>query len=367
MSRRPSRAWLTRRRGDAETRLRQGFGGQARAQRLVAIAAVFLLVAGCSRQEPPGPAQASILPPLKPFENKVQYVLAKKIVTGMRQLQGLAVDADGRLLTASADGIGVFNAEGRRAACWKTSAPARCVTAEANGTVWAGLTDRIEAYDAQGRRVSEWGTPGRERGELSYVTGIGVSGMNVFVADAGNRVIRRFDKTGDFINVIGERDPRNEAAGIHGPGRSLDLAVDAEGVLHVANPGRLRVDRYTANGEYLDSWGKPGLDPDAFSGCCNPIHLALGPAGRIVTVEKGLPRIKVHDATGNLLAVLGTDLVPEGAGETDQSAQPGMAPDGSAMMREFFGGVAVDAQGRIYVASPRTGLVYVFEAQETKP
>ena len=97
---------------------------------------------------------------------------------------------------------------------------------------------------------------------------------------------------------------------------------------------------------------------DAFSGCCNPVAMALLGDGRVVTAEKGLERVSVYrerrvgDAmTGVLEAIVAPpDRFP---GEpkicvsTDQCQSCG--PD-----------VAVDARGRVLVLLPCQKAVWVF-------
>jgi hypothetical protein len=42
-------------------------------------------------------------------------------------------------------------------------------------------------------------------------------------------------------------------------------------------------------------------------GCCNPVNLAVTPAGEIVTAEKMVARVKVYSPGGKLLAVIGPE------------------------------------------------------------
>ena len=63
------------------------------------------------------------------------------------------------------------------------------------------------------------------------------------------------------------------------------------------------------------------------------------PDGRIVTTEKGIPRVKVYNAAGEMLAY----VPPETFGA-----------DASGM------DVATGPEGRIYVADPASGLVRIF-------
>ena len=70
----------------------------------------------------------------------------------------------------------------------------------------------------------------------------------MFLADAGARWIRRYDREGNFLNNIGDQ---HRKGGFHIPNGVVDFDVDEQGIVHVANPGMHRVERYTADGEYL--------------------------------------------------------------------------------------------------------------------
>ncbi len=54
----------------------------------------------------------------------------------------------------------------------------------------------------------------------------------------------------------------------------------------------------------MRSWGLSSNGLEGFGGCCNPTDIALLPDGRVVTSEKGLPRVKVYSADGQLLSVV---------------------------------------------------------------
>jgi len=77
------------------------------------------------------------------------------------------------------------------------------------------------------------------------------------------------------------------------------------------------------------SWGisSPGIE--GFSGCCNPAKFTVLPDGRFLTSEKGLVRIKIYSAFGELESV----VVPPEKFNAD-----GNAPD-----------LAVDERGNIMV------------------
>jgi sugar lactone lactonase YvrE len=88
------------------------------------------------------------------------------------------------------------------------------------------------------------------------------------------------------------------------------------------------------------SWGRYGNEIDAFCGCCNPADLAVLPDGRVVTAEKGLPRVKVYRRDGTLESVV--------------AAPEQLSPQPPAL------DVAVDAAGQVYVLDPPARVVKVY-------
>ncbi len=310
------------------------------------LAACAVLAAGCDRPEPeaqPPVAETPASAARPELEPPLKYSLVGTFASGMKGLKGIAVDAEDRMYLAGEQGIKVLSAEGEELSAWRTSAPARCVALGSGGDLYVGLRTRVEHYDSAGNLLAAWGKEGKGRGEFSVITGIAVSGPDVFVADAGNRCILRFDLPGDFIDEIGKRDIEAGTLGLVCPSAYLDCRVDADGILHVGNPGLQRVERYAPDGVLLGFWGEAGMEAERFAGCCNPINIDLMPGGRTVTAEKDIPRVKVYDRGGKMLAFIGPEFFSAEA--------PGLD-------------VAVDSDERIYVADPGDGKVRVFAAKD---
>ena len=55
-----------------------------------------------------------------------------------------------------------------------------------------GVGDHVEVYDRSGKRVAVW----ESLGERAVLSSIAVAEDDVFVADAGNRVVLRYDSDG---------------------------------------------------------------------------------------------------------------------------------------------------------------------------
>jgi len=124
------------------------------------------------------------------------------------------------------------------------------------------------------------------------------------------------------------------------PSPYFDLLVAPDGLLRIVDPGRHKITAFTEGGDLELSWGKPTLEIEGFGGCCNPSHIAMLEDGRFVTSEKGIARVKVHDAEGRFVtAVVGPAGLDTETGPCD---------------------VAVDSKGRILVLDPGRGVLRIF-------
>jgi hypothetical protein len=251
-------------------------------------------------------------------------------------LRGLAVDP-ARLLYAVGDSeVKVFDTAGTLFRRWRTGRPGFAVrwASQKTPAVYVGEEGQVEQFDTQGRLATTW----RDQGRLGLVTSVDVFGEYLLVGDATNRCIRRYDRTGRFINDIGVD---SKARGFVIPNGHVDFAVDPGGVIHATNPGKHRVERYTLDGRLLGHFGRFGgtTDPEGFGGCCNPTNLALAGQGRIVVTEKAPPRVKVYDTDGSLRAIFGTQTFDPNCKNMD---------------------VASDATGGIYVVDTVQLRIHVF-------
>jgi sugar lactone lactonase YvrE len=258
-----------------------------------------------------------------------------------RTLRGLAVAGDGRAVYAVGDSrVAVFDPDGTLLRRWDTTHPGYSVAVDPQGKVWAGQAGQIEIFDAAGVLVDTWHDDQR----LGLVTALGFTAGGVLAADAVARCIRHYDRAGNFRNNIGDR---HRKGGFHIPNGVVDFAVDRQGVVHVANPGMHRVERYTADGELVGRFGRfDGVDPEGFGGCCNPTNVAVANDGRVMVTEKAGPRAKVYDPEGHLLAVVA-------AGEAFDPAAKNMD-------------LGVDDRGRIFVADTIRRRICVFEPVDSE-
>lgn len=278
----------------------------------------------------------------------IRYEQIAKFTCPGAEPRRIAVSIDQKLFVGTRRGVCVLGTEGALVDELPLSGPARCLAVARDGMLYVGLRDHVEVYDQKYQRKAIWETPGKK----AWLTGMSASETDLYVADSGSRSVLRYDRSGKLIARIGEKNKERNVPGLIVPSPYLDVKLGRDGLLRVNNPGRHRVDVYTANGDLELAWGKPSAGIEGFCGCCNPIGLALLPDGRCVTCEKGLPRVKVYNGDGSF------DCVVAGPETFSQNAKAGLVHD---LSDSTMGGLdaAVDAQGRIYVLDLVTGEIRV--------
>lgn len=280
----------------------------------------------------------------------IQYAELKRFRCPRAHARRITVGPDQRLYVAAGKYVSIFDREGEPVGDRALSAEARATAVAEDGTLYVSVRDHIEVFAPNQDRATAWESPGKR----TWITGLAVTKNDVFAADSGNRVVLRLDRSGKAVGRIGERDKDRNVPGLVLPSPFLDVDVHPDGLLRVNNTGRHLVETYTFDGHMEGAWGKATAAIDGFCGCCNPIGLAILADGRIVTSEKGLPRVKVYSKEGQFECVVaGVESFPENNAlqvsdnEDSQGVIPGLD-------------VAADAQGRVYVLDLVTSHVRIF-------
>jgi len=271
-----------------------------------------------------------------------------KINTGLKDSCGIAAADHDDIYVTGDNAVLIFDKNGTSIGEIKLNQTPRCL-AWADGQIYLGMKEHVEIYLPDGTQQASWESLGTE----AVLTSIAVGRNDVFVADAGNRIVVRYDKQGKLINLIGGKNSDKNIPGFVVPSPYFDLALAPDGLLRVVNPGRHRIEAYTPDGHLEFWWGNFSTAIEGFCGCCNPVNFALlNNDEGFVTCEKGLTRIKIYDAEGKFVAVVaGSDAFSE----HDSIC----ALNGPDCTKGGFD-VAVDSQGRILILDPFTGEIRIF-------
>lgn len=265
------------------------------------------------------------------------YSETGQIKTTLEEIYGIATDISGSIYISGKDGVEIFEPSGKSVNKFKIDGTAQCVTVSENENIILGLLDHIEIWNTDGKQLSRWASCGPD----AVITSIATLGNDVFLADAGQKVVYRYDKKGNLINKIGLKDPATGVPGFIIPSPYFDLGISRDGNLWVVNPGRHSFEKYTFDGKLLTSWSKASMAMEGFCGCCNPSNFAFINDSLFVTSEKAIERVKIYNPDGTFRCIVATP---------DQFVSGTKGLD-----------LAVDKQNRILVLDPVKMLVRIFE------
>ena len=179
----------------------------------------------------------------------------------------------------------------------QSGATARAARLKPSGWLPTGLgRDRVLLCDLAGETQAE--TKRLAKGAALTSLAVAEDGT-IFAADGGSSSIWRISPDGEVLDRLA-----GGKGGRFAVPKSFFPITWADGGLVVAHPGRHRVERYDADGELLARWGKRSRGLDGFSGCCNPVSVAVTDSGEFVTAERGQPRIKLFGKDGKFRSVI---------------------------------------------------------------
>jgi len=266
----------------------------------------------------------------------IKYEMIHEISVSCTRLYGVTVDAADFIYAATESRIIKFNKYGSEMMSIEVPDAIRALAIHENGDIYAASARNVFRFSPLGTLEKNLIT----LSDSSLITSIAVHAEDLFIADAGNRIVRHYSTSGEFMNNLGGADAAQKRVGFIIPSPFFDLALGNDHSLWVVNPGMHRLENFDHAGVLIQSWGIHSPKIEGFCGCCNPSHFAITPQGRFVTSEKGLVRVKVYDATGTMESVV--------AGP-DQFTRQATGLD-----------VVVDSEDRIIIACPATKTLKIF-------
>ncbi len=149
--------------------------------------------------------------------------------------------------------------------------------------------------------IAQWGSQGPGSGQFSGPVGIAINAVgDVYVSDAGNHRVEEFDPSGDFMTAWGSQGS--------GPGQFENpegIAVNAAGDVYVADAGNSsRIEEFDGSGHFLREWGKKGSGPGEFE---SPRGLAIDSSGNVYATDYGNERVEKFTAAGEYLMSFGVE------------------------------------------------------------
>jgi DNA-binding beta-propeller fold protein YncE len=167
----------------------------------------------------------------------------------------------------------------------------------------------------------------------------------IYVADSRNHRIQHLDTEGNVLHIWGSFA---DVGGGIAPGGTFNepwgVAVGRDGSVYVADTWNHRVQKFTADGQFVKMWGYfgQGEAPEAFWG---PRGLAVDSRNRIYVTDTGNKRVVVFDSNGNFVTQFGTSGFE--VGQFDEPV-----------------GIAIGMDDKVYVADTWNQRVQVFQPDE---
>jgi sugar lactone lactonase YvrE len=317
---------------------------------IMGISVLAIFVGGARRKEPGASLQYNINKYTQIDPALIKFAETGRITSAIPELRAITAGSNNNIYLTGKNALEVYTLEGTLQEHITLPDTPNCLAVSKDGTVFLGMPSHVVVLDSKGNVVATWA----ELGGHPYITSIAIQGQDIFVADAGNRVVLRYDQEGKQLAQIGEKDEARDIPGLVIPSPYFDLAVNAEDALWVVNPGRLGLEQYRNNGDLVRSWYTPSMKIEGFTGCCNPTHIAFQADGSMVTAEKGLSRIKIYDSEGKFDCVVTTFGAEQDV--TDKQVDGEQA----SLVRD----IAVDARNRILVLDAKQKAVLIFERKE---
>jgi hypothetical protein len=243
------------------------------------------------------------------------------------QLSALRLRSDGTLLAGDSEAreVKLIGPDGNQTGTIKLDFAPEAIDVDAEGVIYVGGQGHLAALDKNGTVLRRGKLPGaadaadspprRAREQPARVSGIALSGRDLFVAEGAGWSLGSKSKLYRFdLNL---ENPQLMAEGLRGCCQRCDI-VARDGVLYLAENSVHRVVLYDREGEVLGKWGERSrTELEGFGACCNPMNLCFGHDGALYTAESGLGRVKRYSADGKFLGLVGyvgTDRFEHGSG-----------------------------------------------------
>lgn len=270
----------------------------------------------------------------------INYKEVQQIESNIENLRAIAIDRNNQIYIAGDYKIQIYNTTGSLIKEIETGFHAFSLAISKNKNIYIAQRDRIIIFNSNGSIKDSLVI----EAEKPVITSILIDESNIFIADAGNRIVYRYNHEKELLNTIGEKDIDQGIKGFLIPSPFFDMAFGRDGELWVVNPGRHQLESYDFNGRLKSSWNKTSMGLDGFSGCCNPTNISILPNGSFVTSEKGIIRVKIHNALGKFESVI---------------AAPTEFEKGTKGID-----IAIDSKERVLIIDPNKGMIRIFTKNE---
>jgi DNA-binding beta-propeller fold protein YncE len=158
--------------------------------------------------------------------------------------------------------------------------------------------------------VTKWGKEGEYEGEFDTTrnTGIAVDQeSNVYVADLSKHRIQKFDSNGIFLTMWRNRTVSENFGLVFDTELYIPkyLSIDQENNVYVVDAGNSRIQKFDSNGKFITKWGKNGSNECELNGVQEAEGIAIDQENNVYVVDAGNSRIQKFDSNGKFITMLG--------------------------------------------------------------
>lgn len=230
----------------------------------------------------------------------------------------------------------------------------RNLAAAPDGSVYIADANnhRIQHLAADGTVLQTWGSFDEgssgtaANGAFNEPWSVAVSpdGQFVYVADTWNHRIQKFTADGQFLTAWGTFGQDENPDSMWGP---RDVLVDNEGNVLVTDTGNKRIKVFDANGNFISQYGEFGFEPGQFD---EPVGVALDHTlGRLYVADTWNQRVQVFDYSAGIITPITTWEISGWYGQ-------------SLTNKPY---ISVGADSRVYISDPEAGRVLVYNPDGT--
>ena len=183
--------------------------------------------------------------------------------------------------------------------------------------LYVSAYDSVKVYSLPGlQELSSWGTRGRGEAQYDFPNGIVVTdaGENVFVSDGNNMRLKRLDKNGEKVWIVGT-PPKdmNDQNRLFGLPAGMAIAGD---VLYIVDPLNGSIHLYRTDGTKIGEVGETGAEEGQFS---YPSQIAWMGGSRFAVTEWGNDRVQIVEIDPGAVAGAAQDGQMGTPGSTDET------------------------------------------------
>ncbi|WP_455388245.1 6-bladed beta-propeller [Petrachloros mirabilis] len=159
---------------------------------------------------------------------------------------------------------------------------------------------RVQKFDMAGEFIMSWGSFGNGDGQFYFPRGIAVdqSDGSVYVVDMGNHRIQKFDTSTNVLPQLltkwgGSSEPGHASSPLAQEAGQLrspwGVAVDSAGDVFVTDAGNHRIEKFDKEGNFITQWGGYGNGDGQFN---FPYGIAVDAKGSVFAVDSGNTRVQ---------------------------------------------------------------------------